>query len=305
MNRYLSLVTTFGLLFVTGQPAQTATLKALNEGTVVDTFTECLNDGIAMMVGQNPTDEQGWQYTLDSFNDGVNGYQVGGNVYEIYGLALRETDDSIWVALNANMPLTGATAPSARDGNIGWGDLFFNFSGTDFTTASNEGNLFAVRFAQTNDSFAPTIGLYSNVTATSTTAINSGFSSIQIYNEWVSSHGSRPSLGDLLADTSYFDQTQSLNAIASGTYLTGITYLSLADLTEAGYNLNQFGGSETIAFKFDKSTLCNSGYCKCVPEPSGILGLAVVGLIFGGSQFCKRYRKGKTRALVHYSMLKK
>ena len=299
MNRYLSLVTTFGLLFVTGQPAQAATLRALNEGTVVDTFTECLNDGIAMMVGQNPRDEEGWQYTLDSFNDGVNGYQVGGNVYEIYGLALRETDDSIWVALNANMPLTGATAPSAADGNIGWGDLFFNFSGTDFTTASNEGNLFAVRFAQTNDSFAPTIGFYSNVTATSTTAINSGFSSIQIYNEWVSSHDSSPRLGDLPADTSYFDQTQSLNAIASGTYLTGITYLSAAELTEAGYNLNQFGGSETIAFKFDKSAICNSGYCKSVPEPSSILGLAVVGLIFGGSQFCKRYRKGETRASVH------
>jgi len=295
--RLIPLTTAFSLLFVTGQLAKAATLRALNEGTVVDTFTECINDGIAMMVGQNPTDEQGWQYTLDSFNDGVNGYQVGGNVYEIYGLALRETSDSIWVALNANMPLTGATAPSAADGNIGWGDLFFNFSGTDFTTASNEGNLFAVRFAGTNDSFAPTIGLYDNVTATSTTAINSGFSSIQNYNEWVSVNGGNPSLGDLPANTYYFDQTQSLNAIASGTYLTGITYLSPTELTEAGYKLNQFGGSQTIAFKFDKSAICNSGYCKSVPEPSGVFGLAVVGLIFGGSQFCKRYRKGKSEGL--------
>jgi hypothetical protein len=27
---------------------------------------------------------------------------------------------------------------AAQDGNIGWGDLFFNFSGKDFTTAATK-----------------------------------------------------------------------------------------------------------------------------------------------------------------------
>ncbi len=291
----LACTTAFSWLFVTGEPSKAATLTALNEGTVVDTFTECINDGIALMVGKNPADEQGWQYAIDSFNDGVAGTQVGGNVYEIYNLALRETDDSIWVVLNANMPLTGSEAAAAEDGNIGWGDLFFNFSGQDFTTANNTSNLFAVRFAETNDSLAPTIGVYSNVTATSTTAINSGFSSIQDYNQHVAVYGCQEpgcgaSMGDLPADSSYFDQTQSFNAIASGKYLADITYLSPSELSQAGYDLNRFSGQHTIGFKFSKSAICDSGYCQSVPEPSAAAGLVVIGLALATRQLHQRHQ---------------
>jgi hypothetical protein len=293
-TKLVTFTTALGLIFATGEAAKAATLTALNQGTVVDTFTECINDGIALMIGKNPADEHGWQYAIDSFNDGVSGTQIGGNVYEIYSLALRETSDSLWVVINGNLPLTGTDAVGAEDGNIGWGDLFFNFSGKDFTTASKEGSLFAVRYAGTNDSFVPEIGLYGNVTATSTTAINSGFSSIKAYNQRVTNYcqepGCGPSLGDLAADASYFDQTQSLNAIASGKFLTSIMYLSDAELLKAGYDLNRFGGQHTIAFKFNKSGICESGYCKSVPEPSGVLGLAAVGLIFGGSKLRKRYK---------------
>ncbi len=304
-TKLITLTTAFGLIFATGETAKAATLTALNKGTVVDTFTECINDGIALMVGKNPADEHGWQYAIDSFNDGVSGTQIGGNVYEIYSLALRETSDSLWVVINGNLPLTGTDAVGAEDGNIGWGDLFFNFSGKDFTTASKESSLFAVRYAGTNDSLAPKIGLYGNVTATSTTAINSGFSSIKAYNQQVATYcqepGCRPSLGDLAADTSYFDQTQSLNAIASGKFLTSIMYLSDSELLKAGYDLNRFGGQHTIAFKFNKSGICESGYCKSVPEPSGVLGLAAVGLIFGGSKLRKRYKDSSLKKENKYS----
>lgn len=285
----ITYTTAFGLLFGITQPAQSATLTALNEGIVIDTFTECLNDGVALVTGQSPIDQYGWQYAIDSGNDGVNGFQVGGNVYEIYSLALRETEDDIWVALNANMPLTGTNGTPADDGNIGWGDLFFNFSGKDFSTASNESNLFAVRFASTNDSLVSNIGLYGDVTATSTTAINSGFSSIQAYNNHVATYGCagadcQPNLGDLASNSSYFNQSQSLNAIASGTYLTGISFLSTAELSAAGYSLNQLGGQHTIAFKFSKSSICDHGFCQSnqtaesVPEPSVMLGLGIIGL---------------------------
>ncbi|NET61867.1 MAG: PEP-CTERM sorting domain-containing protein [Symploca sp. SIO2E6] len=289
----LGVGSAFCLLALVGiaQPAQATTnLTALNPGITINTFTECLNDGVALVTGQNPIDQYGWQYTIDSAHDGVDGLQVGGNAYEIYSLALKETADDIVVALNANMPLTGVDGTPADDGNIGWGDLFFNFSGQDFSSASNAGDLFAVRFAETNDSLVPNIGLYGDVTATSTTAINSGFSSIEAYNQHVATYGCNgpgcdPSLGDLAADSTYFEQNQSLNAIASGTYLTGLSFLSTAELSATGYDANQFAGEHTIAFKFSKSSICDRGFCqasevtKSVPEPSGIFGLGIIGLV--------------------------
>jgi hypothetical protein len=280
----LVFATTIGLLSIIAQPARSATFTALNSGVVANVFTECINDGTALVVDEEPT--KGWHYATDSFTDGVNGWQIGGNVYEIFGLALKETEDSIWVALNSNLPLTGENGTPANDGNIGWGDLFFNFSGRDFTTASHNQKLFAVRFAETNDSFVPQVGLYGNVTATSTTGINSGFSSIASYNQSVAGYGA--SLGDLPAETAYFDQNQSLNAMGSGDYLTGITFLTPEQLEIAGYDPSRFGGQYAIAFKFDKATICQMGFCQkrsdsseTVPEPSGILGLLAVGLGLG------------------------
>lgn len=180
------------LIFAPGQRVNAATLKAIQPGTTINTFAECLNDGIALIGGKNPLDRYGWQWAIDAPNDGVAGFQVGGNGYEIYTMAIKETANSIFVALNGNMPLTGIDGTGAVDGNIGWGDLFLNFSGLNFSTASQLGSLFAVRFAGTNDSFAPSIGLYGNVKATSVTGINSGFSSLQAYNQRVSGYCTGP-----------------------------------------------------------------------------------------------------------------
>jgi hypothetical protein len=283
---FIKTAVAVSVIWAAGEQAKAATFKAITPGTTISTFVECINDGIVLNAGQNPTDSSGWQYAIDSFYDGVQGTQVGGNVYEIHRLGIRETADSIWVALNANMPLTGHNGTSAVDGNIGWGDLFLNFSGLDFTTASNLGRLFSVRFAPTNDSFAPTIGLYGNVTATSVTNINSGFSSLLAYNQQVSTYCPPgqicgPSLGDLPANTPYFDQTQSLNTTGSGTFLSSITYLSTSDLQAGGYNFNLSPGSQTIAFKFDKAGICATGVCEevSVPEPSIIAGLTVLGVL--------------------------
>ncbi|MFP5274818.1 MAG: XDD3 family exosortase-dependent surface protein [Coleofasciculus sp.] len=224
--QFIIITTTLGVILTTTKPAKAATFTALNEGTVANTFTECINDGIALQVGKNPINDQGWQYAVDSFNDGVDGFQVGGagNGYEIYSLALKETKDSIVVVINGNIPLTGIDGTRADDANIGWGDLFFNFTDKDFTTANNQGDLFGVRFAESNDSLVPNLGLYSNVTAISTTDINSGFDSLEDYNIRVNDAcqgaGCGPSLGDLAADTSYFDQSQSLNTMGSGEFLT-------------------------------------------------------------------------------------
>ncbi|MDY7013495.1 MAG: XDD3 family exosortase-dependent surface protein, partial [Cyanobacteriota bacterium] len=90
---------------------------------------------------------QDWNYGIDAVGDGS-----GGSEYDIKGLAVKETADSIFVALTGGMSLTGAYAGDAADDNIGWGDLFFNFSGKDFQTAQQDGEIFGIRFAGTNDS---------------------------------------------------------------------------------------------------------------------------------------------------------
>jgi hypothetical protein len=101
------------------------------------------------------------------------------------------------------MPLEGIAANNAQDGVISWGDLFFIFSGDNFNTASSSSSLYAIRFAQSNNSNAPTLGVYNNVTAISVTLTNSGFNNLTDYNQYVQSADGTPSLADLPANTSY------------------------------------------------------------------------------------------------------
>ncbi|MFB2896844.1 XDD3 family exosortase-dependent surface protein [Aerosakkonemataceae cyanobacterium BLCC-F50] len=256
-----TFVASIGIISFTGQAANAG---VLTNGTIINTFIECLNDGIALEVGSSPA-QNGWYYATDSSNDGS-----GGPVYEIYGMGIKETESSIMVALRANMPLRGNNTSGAADRNIGWGDMFFNFSGLNFMDAMNQGQLFGVRFAGTNDSGVSQVGLYSGVIAKSVTAENSGYASINAYNN---SMGSRVGLGDLAPNTNYFDKTKSLNAIAAGTFLSGINFLNNTQLTAAGFNLSKFGGSQTIAFSIDKFSLPGAS----VPEPSAIFGLAAIG----------------------------
>ncbi|MDY6782491.1 MAG: XDD3 family exosortase-dependent surface protein [Cyanobacteriota bacterium] len=287
-QKILALSSGFCLSFAIVQPVQAATFKALNKNVISNVFAECINDGTVSVLDDDNAAWQQWHYSHDSTTDGVDGLQVGGNVYEIFGMALKETKDSILVAINGNMPLTGQDGTAANDGNIGWGDFFLNFSGKDFTTASNDKDLFAVRFAGENDSFVPSVGLYGDVSAVSTTGINSGFASISDYNQRVTDYGGFPSFGDLPANTNYFDQSQSLNNIGSGQYLADIMYLTLADLQAMGYDSSQFGGQYTHAFKIDKSAICQSGVCETVPEPSTALALVAVGLGLGGLRLRRR-----------------
>lgn len=245
-------------------------------------------------------------YGIDSINDGYNNGVIGeDSSYEFYGMAIMEDGDNIVVALNANMSLAGVEAPAAEDGIISWGDLFFNMSNDNFNTASNNSSLYAIRFAQSNNSGVSTLGVYSNVTAQSVTSINSGFSSLSSYNTAVENVGGTPSLAQFSADTPYFDQTAPVqNVINTGTFVTGINMLSSTQLSGLGFDFQQFGatGRETIGFSFDKTVLpagdfianifaecANDGMIiagriehssEPVPEPLSILGsIAGVGLI--------------------------
>ncbi|MFP5273159.1 PEP-CTERM sorting domain-containing protein [Coleofasciculus sp.] len=295
-TKLISLTAALGLIVTTGEAAKAATLRALNEGDILNVSAECLNDGGALVIEENPKDDYDWQNSEDSPNDGVDGDIIGGkdNRYELYGMSVKETVDSIFVVLNGNMPLTGVEGTGADDRNTGWGDLFINLTDQDFTTASEVGDLFAVRFSPNSDSGAPKVGLYANVTAKSVTKENNGFGSLEAYNNAVVTRNCipglcEPSFGDLPATTTYFDQGQSLNSIASGEFIADIIYLSDSDLITAGYDLDKFDGNYNIGFKFDKSGICERDYCESVPEPSTVFGLATVGLIFS-SQIRKRRR---------------
>ncbi|WP_293347382.1 MULTISPECIES: PEP-CTERM sorting domain-containing protein [unclassified Microcoleus] len=262
----------------------------------------------------------GWNYAIDSFNDGVTGNQVGGGEFEFYGIAVKETSDRAFIAINSNLSLAGYADPLAQRGNINYGDLFFNFSGQNFDTANANRSLFAVRFAAGNDSGVATTGVYSNVTAKNVTQINSGFTNLTQYNDRVRSAGGTPSTGDLAANDPYFQQTGNwtvLNSIDSGTKVGEISALTSATLSAMGLDFSQFNavGSQTIGFSFNKSAMPSGSYvanlfaecandaiaikgnfetgsAEAVPEPSTVFGtLAGFGILGMGA--AKRKIKGK------------
>ena len=226
---------------------------------------------------QAATLQNGWFYSIDSFDDGVTGGAVGGGVFEFYGLAIKAEAETLTIALNANLPLSGYAAAEASDGVIHWGDLFFNFSGQDFATAAAAGNLFGVRFNEENDSGVDAAGVYSNVTPTSVVATNSGFSSFSDYNATVLSQGGTPSFGDLPADTNYFDLSAAPpNAIAAGTKmgeldwapnLTGLDFASLGAVV-----------SETIAVSFERSLLPEGSFIAHVLAECANDGIAIAAV---------------------------
>ena len=257
----------------------------------------------------------GWNYAIDSFNDGVTGGQVGGGDFEFYGIAITETSDTAFIAINSNLSLAGYAASIAERGNVNYGDLFFNFSGQNFNTANANGSLFAVRFAAGNDSGVETTGVYTNVTAKSVTQTNLGFTNLNQYNTRVASQGGTPSMGDLAATDPYFEQTGNttvLNSIATGTKVGEINFLTPATLSALGLNFAQFNavGSQTIGFSFNKSSMPSGNYIanffaecandaiaiqgsfEAVPEPSTWFG-TLVGLSFLGIGAAKRKIKRK------------
>ena len=260
-----------------------------------------------------------WNYGIDAFGDGS-----GGSVYDLKGLAIKETNDSVFIAITGGLGLEGKSHSGAADGNVGHGDLFFNFTGEDFQTASDQGDLFGVRFAGTNDSGVSQVGVYENVSAESVTLDNVGYKSSKKYyeksggkydvaNTMGTDLASKEAVYDYLydiqaGDAVTHDNTKILNVIDSGDFLGGLQSLDLNQLTEEGLDFGHFNanGSKTVGFKFDRSFLpggeffahlfieCGndgialSGDIKDVPEPSAMAGLTLLGLVFSGAGLRKK-----------------
>jgi hypothetical protein len=255
----------------------------------------------------------GWNYSIDAFKDGS-----GGAVYDIKGIAIKESGDKVYVALTGGMPLNGTMQDSVH---IGWGDLFFNFSGQNFQTASQTGQLFAVKFADYDGSLST--GVYQKVTAKSVTAEHSGYTSLKAYYNagFYKSNTQGTDLATLQQVYNYYyptaiaqnpttNNTPILNVIASGTKVGNISLLGANELTAAGLDFGHFSaaGSQTIGFAFDKALIGTGSYIasiylecgndgvaikgeiKSTPEPTATAGLVIFTVGFGAVQIRKRQK---------------
>ncbi|NES96212.1 MAG: PEP-CTERM sorting domain-containing protein [Desertifilum sp. SIO1I2] len=286
----------------------------------------------------------GWNYAIDPSydslaSDGGNGLLIGGTIYEIYGMAIKDDvqNNRIWVGLNANLPIggnnVGDTVGGYRisNGNIGWGDLFFDFSGLgNFKAANDSASLFGIRFAGTNDSYVPTIGVYENVQATSVVHLNGGWSNLGNHNIYgIQEHlGLEAAMGDLAWNDPYYapyttpglySQPHTLvpNVIATGNRIGDITLVNSTELAAAGFDLGYLPatGSETFGFWFEKSLLpagnfystlfleCNNDAIALVgdlvasketPEPSTLVGFGVLA----GLTWTTRKKRRKLPAML-------
>lgn len=243
----------------------------------------------------------GWLYGIDAVGDGS-----GGNAYDIRGVAMTTVGDDVLVAITGGMGITGTSYSGAADGNIGWGDLFFNFTGKSFTQA--QGSLFGIRFAGTNDSNVAT-GVYSGVTATSVTGTNAGYSSLNHYygHGFEKANTQGTAIATKEAAYNYYGKDTAIqNVIGSGTKIGDVVMLMSDELKNANLNFGTNAGSQTFGFKFNRSLLpdgnfmsnlfleCGndgvaiSGNSAAVPEPTTTAGVVMAIAAIGG---LKRRRK--------------
>lgn len=255
-----------------------------------------------------------WVYAIDSFSDGTEGATVGAtSAFEFYALAFKQTGDRLIFAINSNLPLDGYPSESARNGAVSYSDLFLNFTSTDFASAN--GSLFALRFDPKNDTSVG-VGVYSNVTATSLSPENTGYSRLSDYNNQVAASGGTMGYGD--ATATYFNAEQpAFTTIATGTYLGDVS--SVSNLAELGLDFGAVGavGSQTFGFSVAKAIFPTEDFiahvfAECgndgmvlmatiappslpdvpppteeVPEPTSLIAIGLIGLAIGSRHCCR------------------
>jgi hypothetical protein len=116
----------------------------------------------------------------------------------------------------------------------------------------------------------PSVGLYSNVKATSTVVENAGYSNLWNHNNMLTTTlGRQASMGDLAWNDPYFAPyntsrglytqpgTQMLNSIDAGSKIAEIMLLDRNALAQAGFesNFNSPVGSEVFGFRVARSAL--------------------------------------------------
>lgn len=206
------------------------------------------------------TVHDGWNYSMDAHNDSTPFKRDGSGLFEIRGTAWKVIGDQVVFAINSNIPnvedgVEWTSGSAARDDSrIDFSDVLINFTGESLDQAN--GDLYGIHFAKNNDSGVSELGIYKNVTAQSVASMNSGWGSLNSYNNYLDGKNIMPSIGDLATDDSYFDlESSPVNSIVSGTKIGDIEFLT--DLSGLGLDFDYFGnaGSSLAAFAFDKGLL--------------------------------------------------
>ncbi len=266
----------------------------------------CLTVGLSLTVGKTALAGQlhkGWNYSIDSFTDGS-----GGVDYEIKGIAIKELEDSIVVGLS------GGLSWDENADNITWGDLFFNFSGNDFNTASQNGKLLGIKFANNDTNLE--LGVYTDVTAS--TIINPDhdmYESLKQYYQagWERENTMGTDMQTVAEAYDYLGEGAFQHVIGSGEKVGEINKLNTSQLANMGLDFGHFSANapQVFGFEFSKSLIQNGdfergdylahlfmecgndgvaliGNIEDIPEPATLGGLAIVGLALAGRKLQNR-----------------
>lgn len=236
-----------------------------------------------------------FKYDYDSHRDSINGDDVGGTKYEIFGTAWAQVGSKVFFGIQTNLPLSGTTSEFAHDRFVGWGDLIMKCASITY----------AVRFAQNNESGVSELGLYQvdslNSIAEQNGNLTGGTAEQQRRVNRINGPGAF-TIGNL--DLGFLNGYQGHlpNVIGSGTRIGDAQILSASEITQIGFDGFAGLGGQTIAFSFDAEPLeglsclyyvgpeCNNdlggGHMDVytVPEPAAVLGLAAsAGLVLTGA----------------------
>ena len=220
---------------------------------------------------------RGWNYTIDSFNDGLDGGNIGTDSrIELYGMAMKEDEDSLYFAFNSNLSLEGLLNRRAYNRRISYGDLFLNFGSP---SSADNFETYGIRFDTSNDSRL-TPGLYQGVSGVSLSRANTGFMTLDEAHEAIAAQGGTVSYGDLTVDSAYFEQQSSATTtMFSGTRLGNVDVIT--DITDLGLAFSSFGatGSHTFGLRVDRALLPAEEFIAHMFIESGNDGIALQGTL--------------------------
>lgn len=257
----------------------------------------------------------GWNYSIGLASNGS-----GGPEFALTGIAIKQDAQNIYVAINGGAdPAQGVSEEGVMNGNINYGDLFFNFTGQDFATAHASQSLFGIRFAL-NDSGVSEAGVYSQIQAKSVAPINNGYLSLQQYFDygWGAQQTQGTDLPTPQQTKDYYGENGTgtlYNEIDTGTKIGDLSPLTVAVLETLNFTKYGANSAYTFGFQFQKSLLpkgnfvanllfeCNNAGIAiasaiepddsaAVPEPFTIAGMMLGGMGLFGIKVKSRSLKG-------------